>query len=1070
MRGGAHVVEAPLRVTVLVQGRAGWARLCRLVSVAHARAGGGHPVASWEALREHAGEGLVVLLGPMSEPVRALAAGRADVAQRLLAPWRELLGDSLRLEAVCFGLPGMGPGSVRLAAHTLRLGDRLGIQTVLTNAVRYVDPAQHRTVDVLDAARLLRPISFHDRSRLDSGQRWLKPLQAMAQVALRVAEAAGHRGPQRARRLLEATEATAQVCGVDPVADLGLGRPRFPEPEVVGARGADGAVRLLRDRAEQGLRERGLDRDRVARERLEKELEVITRLGFAPYFLTVAQVVADIRQMGIRVAARGSGAGSLANYCLRIATANPLEHRLLMERFLSVRRRSLPDIDLDVESARRLEVYRRIFSRFGAERVAVVAMPETYRARRALRDVGLALGIAPQSVDEVAKAFPHIRAAGIRAALQELPELRRLAGRAARFGPLFHLAEQLDGLVHGMAMHPCGIVLTDSSLRDRLPVQPTATEDRFPMVQAAKEEVEAFGLIKLDVLGVRMQSAMAHAVDEIERVAGRRIDLDDPSQVPLDDFFAFKMIQASDTVGLFQLESPGQMDLLGRLQPRNPQDVIADISLFRPGPVAGGMPEQYIAARHGRPPRPLHPDLQPVLADTYGVVIWHEQIIKIISALTGCDLALAELARRALGDQERRQSLRNWFMREASARGYSRGVLERVWGVIEAFGAYGFCRAHAVAFAVPALQSAWLKAHFPAALYAGLLEHDPGMWDRRVIVADARRHGVPVLPVDVNRSRAVHSVVHTSDGSFAVRLSFSQVKGISDSEVTRLVAGQPYSSLQDVWQRARPSRPTAERLALIGAFDALAGPQTRRDLLLHIHELHRHSAARTVTPGQLPLDDGREQTPAPSGLAELTGREAVGAELGVLGIDVSAHLMEHHRRLLAELGATDAAHLGALKAGQPVLVAGVRASTQTPPVASGARIIFVTLEDGSGMVDLVFFEKSHPACAHTVFHCGLLLVRGTISSRGPRNTVVATMAWDLEVLAATRRDHGPEAVLRLLATGRLEPSAQHKEGQTHRSMPQPTGAQLHPWADLGPTGSRSADVSKLGYTSPGSAG
>ncbi|NUK25998.1 DNA polymerase III subunit alpha [Streptomyces lunaelactis] len=590
VRGGAHVLEPPLRFVLLAESKPGWARLCRLTSAAHQQPHGEPPVVSWEALREHAGDGLIAMLGPLSEPVRALSAGRPDIAEQLLAPWREIFGVGLRLEAVWHGVSGTGPGSLRLAARTLTFADQAGIPAVLTNATRYADPGQHRLADVLDAARLLRPI---DRRQLDSGERWLKDPAAMADGASRIAAAAGM-GEPRALQLLADTEATAAQCVVDPVADLGLGTPHFPEPEVVGASGGAGeASRLLREQCEAGMIRRGLDRDPAALQRLEEELAVIAELRYDTYFLTVAQVVADVREMGIRVAARGSGAGSMVNHALMIATANPLDHRLLFERFLSVRRASLPDIDIDVESARRLEVYDKIIDRFGLERVAVTGMPETYRARHALHDTGLALGIPPADVDRIAKSFPHIRACDITAALAELPELKQLAAQAGQYRLLFELAEGLDKLPRGIAMHPCGVILTDASLLDRLPVQPTP--GGYPMAQADKEDVEDLGLIKLDVLGVRMQSAMAHATAEIQRVTGQSIDLDDPRQVPLDDFFAFKLIQASDTLGLFQLESPGQMDLLSRLQPRNTQDVIADISLFRPGPVAGGMPEQVAA-------------------------------------------------------------------------------------------------------------------------------------------------------------------------------------------------------------------------------------------------------------------------------------------------------------------------------------------------------------------------------------------------------------------------------------------------------------------------------------------
>ncbi|GAA2258000.1 DNA polymerase III subunit alpha [Streptomyces amakusaensis] len=1052
VRGGSHVVEPGLRITLLAEDTDGWARLCRLVSAAHTDAGGGPPVVSWPVLRRYTGRGLVVLLGPVSEPVRALSAGRPDVAERLLAPWRELVGDRLRLEVLWYGLAGTGPGSLRLAARTIGLADRLGIPAVLTNAVRYADPGQHRLADVLDAARLLRPV---DRRSLDCGERWLKGPAAMAAAAERIAEAAGA-GPGRAGALLAETARTGQLCTVDPVAVLGLGTPHFPEPAVVGAEsGRGGAMTMLRQRCAAGMAARSLDGDRQAAERLEYELGVIGRLGHAPYFLAVAQVVTDIRAMGIRVTARGSGAGSMVNHVLFVAAANPLQHGLLFERFLSERRRSLPDIDLDVESARRLEVYDRIIERFGPERVAVTGMPETYRARHSLRDTGLALGIAPAEIDRIAKSFPHIRARDIRGALAELPELHPLAAEAARFGPLWELAEGLDGLPRGYAMHPCGVILSDATLLDRIPVQPTP--GGYPMVQADKHDVEDLGLVKLDILGVRMQSAMAHAVAEIRRTTGRLIDLDNPDHVPLDDPDAFALIRKSDTVGMFQLESPGQQDLVGRLQPRTVQDVIADISLFRPGPVAGGMPARFIAARHGtEPARYAHPDLEPVLADTYGVTIWHEQIIDIFAILTGCDRAFAEVARRALADPDRLPGIETWFRQRAGARGYARPVLDEVWETVREFGAYGFCRAHATAFAVPALQSAFLKAHFPAALYAGLLEHDPGMWPRRVIVADARRHGVPVLNIDVNRSQPMYTVEEAQFrgcSAWGVRISLAAVKGISTDEVARIATGQPYASLQDLWQRARPALPTAEHLIETGALDTLRGESNRRDLLLQAAELHRHTRARP-TDGQLPLDAGPMAT-GPSGLPEMTSRERLAAELDVLKIDVTAHLMDHHHRLLRELGAIDAAHLRALRPGQPVLVAGIRASTQTPPTASGRRIIFVTLDDGTGLIDLAFFDSSHASIAHTVFHSGLLLVRGTVEARGPRRTVVGHAVWDLEELAATRRDHGPQAALAMLGRTRPAPTPAHPAPSTPAKAPGDT---------------RTPDLKALGHTSPGSAG
>lgn len=300
---------------------------------------------------------------------------------------------------------------------------------------------------------------------------------------------------------------------------------------------------------------------------MHRELDIIAYHDFATYFLTVSQVVDDVRDMGIRVAARGSGAGSLVNHLLGIAHADPVEHGLLMERFLSKRRSVLPDIDIDVESARRLEVYRAIIGRFGAERVATVSMPETYRVRHAVRDVGAALSMDPADIDRIAKSFPHIRARDARAALEELPELRELAGESRRggdrYGRMWELVEALDALPRGIAMHPCGVLLSDASLLARTPVMPTSGEG-FPMSQFDKEDVEDLGLLKLDVLGVRMQSAMAHAVAETERATGSTVDLD---AVAPGDPETYRLIKSTETLGCFQIESPGQRDLVGRLQP-----------------------------------------------------------------------------------------------------------------------------------------------------------------------------------------------------------------------------------------------------------------------------------------------------------------------------------------------------------------------------------------------------------------------------------------------------------------------------------------------------------------------
>ncbi|MEV4920762.1 DNA polymerase III subunit alpha [Streptomyces tirandamycinicus] len=1161
VRGGAFIDESAPRVTFLARdGAAGWAELCRLITAAHAA--GDRPVLGRDLLDGAAGssgssgssgaDGLTVLLGPDSEVGRALADGRPDRAARLLAPWRERYGDALRLEAVHHGTGGTGPGSLRLAARTAGFAAEQGVRAVLSNAVRYADPGQGPVADVLDAARRLVPV---DPARgLDSGERWLKGADDMARAAERIAEAAGWRR-DAAHRLLAVTEETAAECRVDPERDLGMGYAYYPEPHLVGADGRR-AQRVLASRAAAGMVLRGYDRlppaqARAYWERMHAELDVIAFHGNATYFLTVAQVVDDVRRMGIRVAARGSGAGSLVNHLLGIAQADPVEQHLLMERFLSRRRFALPDIDIDVESARRLEVYRAILDRFGEERVAAVAMPETYRVRHAIRDVGAALSMDPAEIDRLAKAFPHIRARDARTAMEELPELREVAKEKGGHRRLWELVESLDALPRGVAMHPCGVLISDASLLRRTPVVPTSGEiphgpagtggSPFPMSQFDKEDVEDLGLLKLDVLGVRMQSAMAHAVAEIERTTGRRIDLDDPAQVPPGDPATYELIRSAETLGCFQIESPGQRDLVGRLQPSNFHDLVVDISLFRPGPVAADMVRPFIQARHGRVPvRFPHPDLAGPLAETYGVVVFHEQIIEMVDIMTGCGRDEADRVRRGLSDPESQERIRPWFAERAGRRGYTAEVIARTWEIVEAFGSYGFCKAHAVAFAVPTYQSAWLKAHHPAAFYAGLLTHDPGMYPKRLLLADARRRGVPVLPLDVNRSAVAHRIELVSDGegsgeegpvdggavgggslgegsvgegsvdrrsvdrgaagrgagAWGLRLAFSDVHGIGEAEAERIEGAQPYSSLLDFWERARPGRPVAERLAQVGALDEFGA--NRRDLLLHIAELHRAQRSSVSRGGhgghggQLPLDGGRRT--ASVGLPDLSEAERLSAELGVLGMDASRHLMADHHAFLGELGAIPAKRLREAEHGATVLVAGAKAATQTPPIRSGRRVIFTTLDDGTGLVDLAFFDDSHEACAHTVFHSWLLLVRGVVQRRGPRSlSVVGSAAWNLADLIELRRTGGLDAVAERLASAGAE-SGEGGEGGAGgegsggsgdgggdagasgaqagggRRIRMSTGYEMNAWADLRPAGEGAAPARKLWHQSPGSAG
>ena len=550
--------------------------------------------------------------------------------------------------------------------------------------------------------------------------------------------------------------------------------------------------------------------------------------------------------------ARGSGAGSLVTYLLGISDVDPIRYGLLMERFLSPLRHQLPDVDIDVESARRLEVYEKILDRYGGERCVAVSMMDTYRVRHAVRDVGAALGMPAGEIDAIAKAFPHIRARDARLALRELPELRASGlfqgSGEASLDLLFRLVEKLDGLPRHIAVHPCGVLLSDATLLDRTPVE--ASYAGFPMSQFDKDDVEDLGLLKLDVLGIRMQSAMAHALAEVRRVDGVEVDIDDESQVPFDDPATFDLISSARTIGVFQIESPGQRELVGKSGIETFDDIVIDISLFRPGPVKSDMITPYLEVKQGwASARYLHDDLRPILEQTRGVVVFHEQVIEIIARFAGVSLAEADERRRALGGTEGMAATRAWFFPRALARGYALPLVEQLWTVLEAFASFGFCKAHAAAFALPTYQSAWLKTHWPAHFLAGVLTHDPGMYPKRLILDDARLFGVGVLGLDVNASASSYLVEPSATGDgHAIRLSLADVKGIGSAEVARIVEarhGAPYASLSDFFHRARVSRPILERLVLAGGFDDVYGIGSGE------HAVHRRGRVTRRDPARI---------------------------------------------------------------------------------------------------------------------------------------------------------------------------------------------------------------------------
>ena len=623
----------------------------------------------------------------------------------------------------------------------------------------------------------------------------------------------------------------------------------------------------------------------------------------------------------------------------------------------------------------------------------------------------------------VAKSFPHIWARNLRESLTRLPELDGINLPMAQLELLFRVAERLDGFPRHIALHPCGIVLSSHDLVDRVPLERSANGHR--MIQADKDDVELLGYLKLDVLGVRMLSSMRHATDEIARTMGEKVDLE---RIPLDDEATFEMIRDSDTLGCFQIESPGQRELLQKLQPNRWEDLIVDISLFRPGPVKSDMITPYLRRRAAlERPVYIHPDVRPALRETFGVIVYHEQVMRTLAAVAGWDLTYADHVRRHLDREELVPGFREEFLRRAAERDVDAGAAERTWDAVAQFASFGFCKAHAAAFAVPTYRSAWLKTHYPAHFMAGILTHDPGMYPRRALLDDARRHGIPILPLDVNESEpeyTAEAISREGDDAYGIRLGLQDVHGISDAEIRSISmarADKAFTSVEDFLARTSVARPVVEALAHAGAFDGLRGTRTNRRG--HLFAAMTAQVAREGDQLRLSSVASVTDDPARSAFRDYTDAEVVRAELEVLGLDATRHIMKFYEPLLRDLGVTRAEDVWRCRTDEWVMVAGVKVSSQTPAIRSGQRIIFLTLDDGTGPLEVTVFESVQPKVAKTVFHAFAMAVWGQVRRTGLKGvSVVAEDVWDLTVLHRARADGS----LREAMAGPVQPQSPNR--------------------------------------------
>ena len=1008
---GAEVTLADeSHLTLLAESAAGYANLCRLLTAAHR---GPHPDPR-AAIANHPGrerdpetrrprldpallashsEGLVLLTGcrqgRLSQLVDAddLAGARAQLGQYL--DWFGPANVAVELQH------NLVHGDTARVRRLAALAEEAGVAAVATGNVHYHRPERHRLQDVLVAIR--------HRTTLDGAHRFRRPNAEFALQPPAVMAARFRRHPDAVR----ASVALAERCAAfDLTTDLAYVFPRYPAPP---GQTPDG---LLREACAAALGARFRPEQHAAAEqRLTDELRIIERHRLAGFFLLyrdllvlAREVAAELRGPGAPSATlppgrgRGSSVSSIVCYLIGLSHIDPLAYDLMPGRFLNDELSSVPDIDIDFPREIRERLIERVYETFGPDHAALVCAFPTYRLRSAVREVGKALGIPGPDLDRIAKLSEPRNA-------RELgSELARLPAYAERIGtpPWCHLVElsaQLAGFPRHVSQHSGGMIISSTPLTELVPVQPTAMPGRF-LCHWDKDSCDDAGFVKIDFLALGMLSLVEECLGLIATGRGETVDL---SRVDFADPRVYDMVCAGDTIGTFQIESRAQIQTILRTQPRSLEDLIVQVAIVRPGPIVGGAVNPYVRQREeqrrGRPVAPTydHPSLEPVLKETLGVVLYQEQVLGVAMALAGFTAGQADQLRRAMTRKRSAEAMaRLWdqFRDGALARGVDLETAKAVFAKLQGFAEYGFPKCHAAAFAVLAYQSAWLKRYYPAEFACALLNNQPmGFYPPHVLTNDARRHGVRVLPPDVNRSRDRCSV----EGN-AVRIGLGAIAELGDEAAARLVADRaangPFRSLADLVRRVPLRLEAAESLVAVGGADAFG--LSRREALWQLGLFvpsRAFGGGRTAkTPGRqtaLPLP---VEADVPS-LSPMGPWEQMANDYQTLGLSPRYHPLGLLRPRLPQ-GLATTAELERLPDGLRVAVAGLVVCRQRPGTAHG--ITFLLLEDELGLVNVIVFPDLYEEQRHVVRAEPFLVVEGTLQRRGLTVNVVAEHVRSLE--------------------------------------------------------------------------
>jgi DNA polymerase-3 subunit alpha len=979
--GAASSGDASGHLILLCKNQVGYRNLCKLVSTAYQEGFYYKPRIDWHLLAEH-NDGLIALTSCLGGEIPSLLAqGRMEQARRRAGEMSMIFDrDRLYLELQ----ENFIPEQTTVNQGLIAIGQELGLPLVATNDCHYLRREDAFAHEVLLCIQTGKTIDDPSRMRFANNEFFVKSPAEMAELFQAVPEA------------LTNTVAIAERCNLELQAD---GKhPHFPVyPLPPGETLAERLERNARDGLAERLdeiRRRRPDFDAAAapayHERLERELKVLIDKGYAGYFLIVADFINWSKQNGVPVGpGRGSGAGSLVAYALRITDLDPLPYNLLFERFLNPERLSTPDIDVDFCINGRDRVISYVRDKYGRDNVAQIITFGSMLARAVIRDVGRALGMPYGEVDRIAKLVPNPtgKKVTLTEALRQEPKLRELVDKDVKVRQLFEVALALEGLTRHASTHAAGVVITPKPLTDYLPLY-VDQKSQGQVTQYDMGCVEKIGLIKFDFLGLKNLTVIENAVRLIRADQDAAFDI---AALHDDDPVTYQLLQSGNTTGVFQLESSGMKELLIKLKPSCFEDIIAVCALYRPGPLGSGMVDDFIQRKHGR--RAItydFPELEPILKDTYGIIVYQEQVMQIAQVLAGYTLGRADLLRRSMGKKKPEEMAKEKapFLAGAKDKGFDPKKAEAIFDLMAKFAEYGFNKSHSAAYALIAYQTAWLKAHYPVEFMAALLTEDMENTDKVIKnINEIRNMGIAILPPDINASHRDFTV-HTSD----IRFGLGAVKGVGDAALEAVTEARregPFRSLHDFCERVdlrRVNRRVIEALIKCGAFDSLGGKRAAAMAALDEAVDAGQKLQRERELGQESLF-GAEQIVTPRGGGVLTGEGEewpenvlLANEKEALGFYITGHPLARHSAAIKRFATCDAAGLAERADKEEVSLCGIVAGIKELTTKKGERMAFVTLEDLSGFVELVIFPEAYLAAAELLKSEEPLLVRGTVDA------------------------------------------------------------------------------------------